>query len=84
MSLETTGSKSESLRLVRRLPLCGVDSMVNYVLLVAALTFVWVLYAGVRVGPWVAKRWKTWGEIAALLVFIAIELGLLITFLKPT
>ncbi|HXZ91040.1 MAG TPA: hypothetical protein VEG61_08255 [Candidatus Dormibacteraeota bacterium] len=58
--------------------------MVNYVLLVAALTFVWAVYASVRVGPWLAKRWRAWGEVAALLVFAAVEIGLLLTFLKPS
>jgi len=57
--------------------------MVNYFLLVAVLTLVWVLYAAVRVAPLLAKRWKTWGEIFAFLVFTALELGLLFVFLRP-
>jgi len=48
------------------------------------LTFVWAVYAGVRVGPWMAKRWRTWGEVAAVLVFLVVEIGLLVAFLKPT
>jgi len=58
--------------------------MVNYVILVAALTFVWAVYASVRVGPRLGKRWRAWGEAAAFLVFAAVELGLLLTFLKPS
>jgi hypothetical protein len=57
--------------------------MVNYVILVAALTLAWALYAAVRVGPWLAKRWKTWGEVTALLVFTAIELALLVV-IRPS
>ena len=48
------------------------------------MTFVWAVYAGVRVGPWMAKRWRTWGEVAAVLVFLVVEIGLLVAFLKPT
>jgi hypothetical protein len=59
---------------------CG-GIMVNYVLLVAVLTVGWVLYAAFRVGPWFAKRSKTWGEVCAFLVFTGIELGILIAFL---
>jgi len=58
--------------------------MVNYVLLAAVLTLAWVLYAAFRVGPWFAKRSKTWGEVCAVLLFIAIELGILMAFLTPT
>ena len=58
--------------------------MVNYVLLAAALTAGWVLYAAFRVGPWFGKRSKTWGEVCAFLVFTGIELGILIAFLRPS
>jgi phosphoglycerol transferase MdoB-like AlkP superfamily enzyme len=58
--------------------------MVDYVILVLALTFVWALYAAVRVAPWLAKRWKAWGEVAAVLVFTVVELALLVAFLKPS
>ena len=84
MSPETVRSRSESLRLFRCLLLCGVESMVNYVLVVAALTFVWAFYAAVRVGPWLAKRWTAWGEVVAVLAFTAVEVGLLLAFLKPS
>ena len=56
--------------------------MVNYVLFVAVLTFAWVLYAALRVAPTLAKRWRAWGELYALLIFTAIELGLLVAFLR--
>jgi len=56
--------------------------MVNYVLLVGVLTFGWVLYSALRVGPWFAKRSKAWGEVCAFLVFTVIELGILIAFLS--
>ena len=84
LSLETIGSRAESLRLFRLLSLNGAGDMVNYILLVGALTFVWAVYAGVRLGPWMAKRWRTWGEVAALLAFMAVELGLLVAFLRPS
>ena len=58
--------------------------MVNYVYLVAVLTFAWVLYAAFRVGPTLAKRSKAWGEVGAFLVFTIIELGILIAFLRPS
>jgi len=58
--------------------------MDNYVILVVAFTFVWALYAAVRVGPWLARRWKTWGEVAAVLVFTVVELGILVALLKPS
>jgi hypothetical protein len=83
-SRETNRSRSESLRLLRCFFLRGDGITVNYVLLVAALTLVWAVYASVRVGPWLANRWKAWGEVAAFLVFTAVELGLLVTFLKPS
>jgi len=57
--------------------------MVNYVLLAAALTAAWVLYAAFRVGPWFGKRSKAWGEVCSFLVFTGIELGILIAFLRP-
>ena len=56
--------------------------MVDYLLLVAVLTLAWVLYAALRFAPLVAKRWKAWGEVCAFLVFAAIELGLLVVFLR--
>jgi len=58
--------------------------LVNYVLLAASLTFVWAVLASVRLGPWLAKRWKAWGEVAALAAFFAVELCLLMGLLRPT
>jgi Flp pilus assembly pilin Flp len=56
--------------------------MVNYVLLAAVLTLAWVLYGSLRVAPTLARRWKTWGEVCAFLVFTAIEVALLVAFLR--
>jgi Flp pilus assembly pilin Flp len=56
--------------------------MVNYALLAAVLTFAWALYAAFRVAPLFAKRWKSWGEVCAFLLFTAVELGLLVA-LRP-
>jgi len=58
--------------------------MVNIVWVVAILTLAWAFYGAVRLGPLLAKRWKAWGEVAALLVFTAVELVLLVAFLKPS
>jgi hypothetical protein len=58
--------------------------MVSYVLVVAVLTLAWAFYAAVRLGPWLAKRWKAWGEVTAFLIFTAVEVGLLFAFLKPS
>jgi hypothetical protein len=52
--------------------------MVNYLLLAAVLTLAWVLYAGLRVGPMLSKRWRAWGEVYAFLVFTAVELVVLV------
>ena len=61
----------------------GVSCMVNYILLVAVLTLAWVLYSALRFAPILAKRWKTWGEVVAFLIFTGVELGLLVAFLRP-
>lgn len=58
--------------------------MVNYVIVVAVLTLVWAFYAAVRLTPWLARRWKAWGEVAALLVFTFVTVCLLVAFLKPS
>jgi len=58
--------------------------MESYLILVVAFTFVWALYAAVRVGPSLARRWKTCGEVAAVLVFTVVELGILVALLKPS
>jgi hypothetical protein len=54
--------------------------MVYNLLLDAILTLAWIVYAAFRVGPWLARRWKAWGEVCAFLVFTVIELGILIAF----
>jgi len=58
--------------------------MVNIVYLVLVLTLAWIFYGAVRIAPWMAKRWKAWGEVAALIVFTAVEVVLLVAFLKPS
>jgi hypothetical protein len=57
--------------------------MVNYVLLVAILTIAWVLYAALRMTPLFVKRWKAWGEVYTCITFTAVEVLLLVAFLRP-
>jgi len=56
--------------------------MVNYVLLAAVLTIVWIIYAALRVGPWCAKHWKASGEFCGFLAFAVGELLILVVFLR--
>ena len=58
--------------------------MVNYLLLVAILSGLWILYATFRLAPTFAKQWKSWGEVFAFLAFMALELAFLEVFLHPT
>jgi len=48
--------------------------------LTVMVVIVWIIYATLRIAPWVKRRWNVWGEVASFLIFAAVVVIIEVVF----